>query len=148
MKRVYFTSIINAPRQTVWDAMIGPETYKDWTTPFAEGSYYDGSWEQGSRIRFLGPDGGGMVSVIDENRPLERIDIRHLGMIQNGVEDTESEEVKKWAPSHEIYELSDAPGGSGTEVHVELDVAPDWEGFMLETWPKALDRLKAISEAA
>lgn len=152
MKKAHFTTIINAPRQTVWDAMLGPETYKDWTSPFAEGSYYEGSWEQGSRIRFLGPDGsgsvGGMVSEIEENRPLERIAIKHLGMVQNGVEDTESEEVKKWAPAHEIYNFSDAPGGSGTEVHVEMDVSPEWEEFMLGAWPKALDRLKALSESA
>ena len=43
--------------------MLGPETYKRWTAPFCDGSYYTGSWEQGSQIRFLTPAGEGMVKI-------------------------------------------------------------------------------------
>jgi uncharacterized protein YndB with AHSA1/START domain len=144
-KTIHFSTLIEAPRQTVWDVMLEPETYKIWAAEFAEGSYFEGSWEEGARIRFLAADGqGGMTSVIAENRPLERISIRHLGMIQNGVEDTESEEVRAWAPVYESYTFSDS--GSATELKVDMDVAPDWEGYMLETWPKALARLKALCE--
>lgn len=42
---------INAPVAVVWEVMFGAESYTRWTAAFAEGSYYDGSWSQGSRIK-------------------------------------------------------------------------------------------------
>ena len=65
MKKLVFTTFIDAPRETVWDRMLAPATYERWTAAFAEGSRFEGSWAEGARIRFLGPDGsGGMVSMI------------------------------------------------------------------------------------
>ena len=68
MKKINFSEKINATPKKVWDTMLGDATYRDWTTAFAEGSYYEGSWELGKEIRFLSPQGGGMVAVIAERR--------------------------------------------------------------------------------
>ena len=46
-----------------------PDTYRDWTSAFAEGSHFVGSWEEGARILFLGPSGDGMVATIAARRP-------------------------------------------------------------------------------
>ena len=62
MKTMHFSTVIQAGRPTVWHAMLGPDSYRRWTAPFAEGSYYEGSWDQGATIRFLAPDGGGMMA--------------------------------------------------------------------------------------
>ena len=78
MKRLQFSIDIRAPRATVWRKMLEQESYRDWTSEFTEGSYYEGSWEQGSKIRFLSPGGEGMVAEIAESRPLEFVSIRHL----------------------------------------------------------------------
>ena len=145
MKTLHFTALVHAPRRVVWDTMLGPETYREWTSEFAPGSYFDGSWNQGERIRFPVPDGSGMISVIAENRPHEFLSIRHLGTIKGGVEDTESDEVKAWAQCFERYTLSDA--GSSTELGIAVDVPPAFEQFMDDTWPRALARLKALCEA-
>lgn len=91
MKSLRFATTIHAPRKAAWDAMLAPDTYRIWTGPFMEGSYYEGSWEKGARIRFLAPDGRGMASVIEENRLHEFLSIKHLGMIKDGVEDLESD---------------------------------------------------------
>lgn len=101
MKTLHFTTLIHASREAVWNVMFAPETYKIWTAEFSEGSYFEGSWAKGERIRFLSPDGCGMTSVIAENRPHEFLSIRHLGIIKDGVEDTESEEARSWAPAYE-----------------------------------------------
>ncbi|HSP92676.1 MAG TPA: hypothetical protein VLN08_17305 [Vicinamibacterales bacterium] len=61
MKTLQFAIDIRASRQTVWDTMLALDTYRVWTAEFAEGSYYEGSWEQGARIRFLVPSGPGHV---------------------------------------------------------------------------------------
>jgi hypothetical protein len=112
------------------------------------GSWYEGSWEQGSTIRFLGPgeDGqlGGMISRVKENRPHEYISIEHLGIIQDGKEDTTSDEVKKWVPAFENYSFRDRNGG--TELRVDMDIDEGHRKMFEETWPKALDKLKALAE--
>ncbi|TDM08107.1 MAG: ATPase [Ideonella sp. MAG2] len=144
MKTLTFDITINAPRTTVWDTMLGPETYKAWTRAFCEGSHYLGSWESGAKIRFLAPSGDGMSSVIAENRPYEFVSIRHIGMIENGVEDTTSDKVLAWAPAYENYRFEDTPGGC--KVTVSLDTAEEWAPYMLDTFPKALALLKSLCE--
>ncbi len=85
VKRIQFTVEINAPVSVVWRHVTSPESYRIWTSAFAEGSHFKGSWEQGSKIQFLSPSGDGMVAEIAENRGNEFISIRHLGFIANGV---------------------------------------------------------------
>lgn len=146
MKTLHFTTLIDAPRQAVWDAMLAPESYKAWTAEFSEGSYYEGSWNKGEEIRFLSPEGSGMLAVIAENRPYEFVSIKHLGMVYNGVPDTESDAARSWAPVFENYTFLSV--GASTDLRVDVDVLPDWEEFMLDKWPKALAILKQICEAS
>jgi hypothetical protein len=144
MKTLHFSVVIDAPRPHVWYCMLGPETFKQWTAPFAEGSYFEGSWEQGERIRFLTPNGEGMTSTIVENRPYEFVSIKHLGIVKDGVEDTESEAARAWTPAYENYTFFDR--SDSTELRIDVDVAPDYEDYMNTAWPRALERLKALCE--
>jgi hypothetical protein len=145
MKTLHFSTIVNAKRDAVWNAMLAPETYKLWTAEFAEGSYFEGSWNKGDKIRFLSPDGNGITSVIAENRPYEFISIKHLGIIKDGVENTESDEARSWTPAFENYSFSDV--GPSTEIKVDMDITPEYEDYMTRVWPKALAKLKVICEA-
>jgi len=144
MKTLTFETTIHAPRAEVWTAMLDPEGYKAWTAAFCEGSHYVGSWEQGADIRFLAPSGDGMIAVIAENRPHEFVSIRHLGMIENGVDDLSSDKVRAWMPAYENYRFADVPGGC--RVTVSLDTAAEYEQYMLDTYPKALALLKQLCE--
>ena len=144
VKRVQFHTTIRAPAAVVWEVMLGPETYPRWTKAFAEGSYFEGDWSQGSRIRFLVPPGDGMVAEIAESRPHEFVSIRHLGFIANGMEDTESASVRAWAPAYENYTLT--PVEEGTRIVVDQDVTQEFEACMRETWPKAFELLRKLCE--
>lgn len=144
MKTLQFKTVIAAPAEKVWDTMIDRESYPKWTEPFCDGSYFEGSWSQGERIRFLAPSGGGMVAVIAENRPHELISIKHIGVVKDGVDDTTSDAVKSWAPAYEKYWFTAVPGG--TEVTIEQDVDTGFEKFMTDAWPKALAELKTLCE--
>jgi len=144
MASQHFSTRIDAPRQRVWDLMLGPETFSRWAGEFAEGSYYEGSWEAGQKIRFLTPDGRGLTAVIAENRPFETVAIRHRGIVDHGVDDTDSDAVHAWATADERYTFVDVDGG--TEVRVDMDVPPDFPADMADTWPRALARLKALCE--
>ncbi|NQX39996.1 Uncharacterized conserved protein YndB, AHSA1/START domain [Pedobacter steynii] len=144
MKKLEFKILIDAPREKVWDVIIGKDTYPQWTAPFAEGSKAETDWKKGSRAVFSSGNGDGMVSEIAENIPYEFLSIRHLGMITNGVEDLDSEEIKKWSGSLEDYRLRDV--GGKTEWKVEMDTAGEWEDYMNKTWPLALQKAKELAE--
>lgn len=149
MQKLHFSILINAPKDKVWHAMLDDQPYREWTKEFNEGSYYKGSWEKGSKILFLGPDPntgeeGGMVSRIAENKPYEFISIEHLGLVQNGVEDTTSEEARKWAPAFENYTFNDKDGA--TEVLVDIDVEDEHVQMFNEMWLKGLLKLKELAE--
>lgn len=142
MKTLEFGFVIDADRETVWNTMFTLDTYEKWASAFCEGSTFEGSWDEGARICFLGPGGDGMMSVIAESRPHEFLSIKHLGEIKNGVEDTKSE----WASCFENYHLTDL--GGSTEVRVVTDTLGDFEEFMTDAWPRALATLKSLSESA
>ncbi|RMF59106.1 MAG: SRPBCC domain-containing protein [Calditrichaeota bacterium] len=144
LKQLQFSILIHAPVKVVWDKMLGAETYTRWTAPFTEGSYFEGEWDEGSKIKFLSPSGDGMIAEIAENRPHEFISIRHIGFIVDGVEDTESDSVRSWAPAYENYTFQEQP--EGTLLTIDQDVTPDFEEYMKEVWPKALQILKQLCE--
>jgi uncharacterized protein YndB with AHSA1/START domain len=143
-KKLDFSISIAAPRRKVWEAMLGPDGYRVWTAAFMEGSHFVGSWEKGAKIRFLAPNGEGMASEIADNRPFEFVSIRHVGIVKDGVVDTTSPEAVAWAPAFENYSFADE--GAGTKLKVELDTVPQYEQYMRDTFPKALDLLKKLCE--
>ena len=148
MEKLKFSIKINAPREKVYKMMLEDESYRKWTEPFCPGSYAETDWKKGSKALFLGPDQegkfSGMVSRIEENIPNEYVSIEHLGVVNNGIEDTESDAVKSWKGAMENYTFRDADGG--TEVMVDIDVDDNYVKMFNEMWPKALQKLKEISE--
>jgi uncharacterized protein YndB with AHSA1/START domain len=151
MQKLHFSITINAPKEKVWHAMLDDEPYREWTKVFSEGSRFEGSWEKGSKILFLGPDPetgeeGGMVSRIADNIPYEFLSIEHLGIIVNGVEDTTSEEAAKWTPAFENYTFTEKDGV--TELLVDMDINDEYVDMFNKMWPDALGRIKEIAERA
>ncbi len=149
MKTLRFSTTINAPRKKVWHTMLDDAPYRDWTSAFNPGSFYRGDWSEGSKILFLGPDPttgteGGMVSRIAENRLYEFISVEHLGVVQDGIEDTTSELAREWAPAYENYTFRERDGA--TEVQVDIDVTDDHASMFEQMWPRALSRLKQLAE--
>ena len=147
MEKLNFSITINAPKEKVWEAVTTDELYRIWTEPFCEGSYFKGDWNEDSKILFIAPGekgDAGMVSRIKESRPYDFISIEHLGMINNGVEDTASDEVKKWAGALENYTFKDVDGG--TEFFVEMDADDEYKDMMNTMWPNALQKLKEVCE--
>lgn len=149
MERQNFSILISAPKEIVWHTMLDDQTYREWTKAFMPGSYYKGDWQEGSKMLFLGPDPdtgeeGGMVSRVKAVRPYECVSVEHLGIVANGVEDTTSDEARKWTPALETYSLREAP--EGTEVSVEADAADEYKAMFEEQWPKALESLKRLAE--
>ena len=60
LKKVSFSTSINAPKNKVWDILWYDETYRKWTSVFMEGSSAQSDWNEGSRIYFTDGKGSGM----------------------------------------------------------------------------------------
>lgn len=149
MKKIEQKIFIKAPKKIVWDVMFQKNTYSEWTKAFNEDSRYEGDWSEGTKMRFIGTDEnkeneGGMLSVIEKNIPHEYISIKHIGIIENGVEDTTSEKAKSWAGAYENYSFVEKNGE--TEVLIEQDMDEKYFEEFKEMWKKALVRLKNLVE--
>jgi hypothetical protein len=151
MKKLQFKVNINAHVTKVYDFMLGinsKSTYEQWTALFNPTSTYEGTWDKGNKILFIGVDEkgekGGMVSRIVENIPKRFVSIQHYGLYQADKEITEGPEVEKWANGFENYSFEENIGA--TTLTVDLDTTEDFLDYMNETYPKALDKLKEICE--
>ena len=152
MEKLQFKVSINAPVNKVYDTMLGMSqkaTYEQWTALFNPTSTYEGNWEKGSKMLFVGTDEkgekGGMVSEIADNIPNRFVSIRHYGLLQGNAEITEGPDVEKWANGLENYSFEEVDGS--TKVIVELDTTEDFLDYMNQTYPNALEKLKELCEA-
>lgn len=151
MTKLQFKVSINAPVAKIFDCMLGlssKSTYEQWTALFNPTSTYEGSWDKGSKILFVGVDEkgekGGMVSRIVENIPNQFVSIQHYGLVNAGKEITEGPEVEKWANGFENYSIEDSNGK--VSVTIDIDTIDDFVSYMNEAYPKALNKLKEICE--
>ncbi len=146
MIKVNFSAAIHAPKQRVWYILWEKSFYEQWTSLFSEGSTVktDG-WKEGSMVQFLGPNENGMVSMVVANKPNEYMSFRHLGIVKDGVEDTTSDEAKGWAGAMENYTLKEENGI--TALTVEMETTEEYKDYFNNKWPKALAKVKELSEA-
>jgi hypothetical protein len=151
MKKLQFDIKINAPVDKVYDVMLGISnisTYEQWTSLFNPTSTYEGSWNKGDKIHFIGVDEngekGGMVSEIAENILNRFVSIRHYGLLKGDKEITEGPEVEKWACGFENYTFDEINGMS--VLSVEVDTPDDFVDYMNQSYPLALVKLKEICE--
>ncbi|SCY75896.1 SRPBCC family protein [Flavobacterium caeni] len=151
MQQLQFKKDIHAPAQKVYETMLGLKdkaSYEYWTAAFNPTSTYEGNWEKGSKILFVGTDEngkkGGMVSEVAEHRPADFVSIRHYGFLDGDTEITTGEQVEKWAGGHENYRFEEHNGT--TTVTVEMDTVEDYLDYFHNTYPKALEKLKEVSE--
>lgn len=151
MKTLQYSISIKAPASKVFDIMLGlsqKSTYEQWTFLFNPTSSYEGTWEKGSKILFVGIDEqgqkGGMVSRIAENIPNRFISIQHYGLLSAGKEITEGPEVEKWANGFENYSFEE--NNDITTLTVDLDTTEEFVDYMNEHYPEALNKLKELCE--
>lgn len=123
-------------------------TYEQWTALFNPTSTYEGSWEKGQKMLFVGVDEngekGGMVSRIADHVPNQFVSIQHYGLVKGSEEITTGPEVEKWANGLENYTFEESNGV--TTITIDLDTADEFEDYMNEFYPQALNKLKEICE--
>lgn len=153
MNRKVFQVSVNAPKEKCSDFMLGltdKSTYEQWTAIFNPTSTYDGSWEKGSKIKFVGVGENGkksgMVAKIAEHIPNEYVSIEHYGLLEDDVEIIEGPQVESWAGGQENYTFETV--GNATKITVAVDVTEDHDTWFDENYPLALEKLKEVIENA
>jgi uncharacterized protein YndB with AHSA1/START domain len=147
---LHFEIVIEAPADKVYKIMIDPLTYCRWTSAFNPKSTFEGSWEKGKKILFIGEDPnsggtGGMTSQIKENIRGRYISIESKGIVKDGIEITNGPEVEKWIGKMENYTFTEKDGRTILEIDIDSD--KEWSRYFQSTWPKALQVLKHMCEA-
>lgn len=146
--KLNFSITINAGVEKVYSNMIADKTYREWTAIFNPTSSYEGKWETGHKMLFVGlsetGERGGMVSLIKEARPNEFISIEHIGILAGDKEITDGPDVEAWGGAHENYTFTPVEGG--TLISVEMDTTEEYKSYFESTWPNALAKLKEICE--
>jgi hypothetical protein len=139
MKQLKYTVQINATPAKVWETLWNDATYRKWTAAFQEGSWYEGSLEEGSIIRMFDPENNGMYNRVLKNLPEREMTFKHLGWIYDGVESPQD-----WEESTETYQLEDL--GGRTLLTAKVIALDEFVGFYESKFPKALQNIKDISE--
>ena len=142
LNQLHFNIDIDAPREKVWRVLWDDASFRDWSSVFAEGSYAVSDWKEGSTVQFIDPAGNnGMQAVIEKKRPNEYISFRHEAEIRNG-----KPEPATWSGAHENYTLTSSNGR--TMLKVDLDAPDEHRKMFDDKFPKALKRIKELSEVA
>ncbi|MBB4805767.1 hypothetical protein HNP38_001039 [Chryseobacterium defluvii] len=139
METLFFEVHINASPEKVWNVLWNDITYRQWTTAFTEGSFYQGSLEEGSIVKFFDPENNGMYSRVEKNVPDREMKFLHLGEIYDGVE-----QPQDWGEATESYILEETEEGTLLKGVIQTPV--EFKGFFEDRFPKALGIVKNLSE--
>jgi hypothetical protein len=139
MEILHFDIQINAEATKVWTVLWDDFSFRQWTSAFTEGSFYQGNLEKGSIIKFLDPKNNGMYSKIVQLIPNEVITFLHLGEIYEGVETP-----RDWGDATEKYILKEDE--NTTHLFVEIATSEEFKSFFEEKFPVALSNVKNLSE--
>jgi hypothetical protein len=145
MVTLSYTIDIKATAEKIWDILWDENTYREWTKFFSEGSQYRSDWKIHGRTYFLDASGeNGMVSTIESLRKPYEVVFKHLGMLENGVEDTNSKEVMEWSGSQEKYFLTEFEGY--TKLVGEVQTLETYEEHMKKGFENGFEVVRRLAE--
>lgn len=150
MNALQFKTVIDAPRQKVWDTLWNDATYREWTTVFTEGSRVITpgeetvtNWEKGGKVWFVDGNNHGMEALIADNQPNQFMSFQHLGELKDGQLVPEH----TYGENYENYTLNEADGKTELVVDLNMGEAPEsFTDYFNKTFPPALEKVKEIAE--
>lgn len=139
METLEYKIEINASPEKVWTVLWDDISYRQWTSAFTEGSFYIGTWEEDSMMKFFDPNNNGMYSRVLKNNPNKEMTFLHLGEIYDGVEVPQD-----WGDATESYILQETE--EGTKLTAKINTSEEFRGFFEDKFPNALQNVKNLAE--
>ncbi len=145
MKTLSYNIEIYATKEKIWDILFNPTTYSQWTHYFSPDSVLKTDWAVDGKTYFLAKNGDGMISTIDSIDHPNSVVFKHLGIIKDGVEDTNSKEVEDWSGLQEKYFLIDLV--DHVKLQAEVQTYEEYESIMNNGFEKGLAIIKQLAES-
>ena len=141
MKEMRFTIEIRAAKGKVWDTLWQDATLRQWAGIIDPGTYMVGELKKGSEVQYISGNGYGVTSLVEKIVPGEFLLLRHQADTQD---EGKREREKEWTGGEESYALAEKDGA--TTLTVAFGVPPELEEYFKTAYPKALERIKELSE--
>ncbi|MCF2490663.1 DinB family protein [Dyadobacter sp. CY347] len=135
---------VNAPKEQVWKTLISGDKNKIWFNAFSEGTQAQTDWQVGSKAIFMDESKNGIVGIIKVNKPAEELVTEYNGVINEGVENYDTEEAHSMNGFQEIYRLKEENGV--TQLDIQCDMGADYFEMMSDAWEHALVIVKELAE--
>lgn len=139
MKLLEYTIQINATPEKVWDVLFTQDNYKKWASAMNEGTYFEGTWEEGTIMKFLDPKNNGMYNLVEKNIPNKQLSMKHLGWILEG-----ELSPQDWEDSTLDYILE--PNENGTLLIGKVNSLDEFVDFFNSKYPKNFENIKNLAE--
>lgn len=136
-----FSIEINATKESIWNTLWQDETLREWAGIIDPGTHMVGELKEGNQIQFISGNGYGVTSLVEKLVPGEFLLLRHSADTQDS---GKRERENEWTGGEESYSLADKDGV--TTLNASFDVPPEMEEYFQENYPKALERVKVLSE--
>lgn len=140
MKQLEFSIEINASKEKVWNILWEDQSYRDWTSRFIPGSYYEGELKEGNDILFLSPGKHGLFAKVEKVIPFQSMHFVHFGLVIDGI--SQPKTFNEGAIEH--YDLFESE--LGTKITVSLRTEEEYIDYFNNSFPRALNAVKQLSE--
>ncbi|MDQ0477812.1 MULTISPECIES: SRPBCC domain-containing protein [Chryseobacterium] len=139
MRLLEFKIQINATPEKVWEVLFTQDAYQKWASAMNEGTYFEGTWEEGSVMKFLDPKNNGMYNKVIKNIPNRELSMKHLGWIFDG-----ELSPQDWEDSTISYFLE--PYENKTLLIGRVNSLDEFVDFFNTKYPKNFEKIKELSE--
>jgi uncharacterized protein YndB with AHSA1/START domain len=141
MKEMQFSIEINATKEKVWNTLWQDETFREWAGIIDPGTHMVGDLKEGNEVQYISGNGYGVTSLVEKLVPGEFLLLRHQADTQDA---GKRERDKEWTGGNESYTLTEKAGT--TTLTAVFDVPLEMEEYFKISYPKALERIKALAE--
>lgn len=135
---------ISAPKESVWEVLFSPKFINIWSSEFSEGTHVEGYWKLGGTVFFKDKNGDGLKGRVIDNQYCSLLRVEFVGVLKNGVEDPENEELDMWKGCVDAYILTEKDGV--TVLSIESEVPEKYFEPFKKPWDRSLRKIKQLSE--
>ncbi|MEM9674716.1 MAG: hypothetical protein ACFB15_04525 [Cyclobacteriaceae bacterium] len=147
MKELTYATIINKPKDFVFNKMTDKSVYPEWAKAWGDGMTYEGEWKKGAYMSYFDNSQGGTKVVFEEFKPNEYIRAKHIAMVNPDNMEVEltDQMMRKWIGSLEEYVFK-KENDSATKLEIIMTVDEAFQDMFDKAWPKALEYFKEVCE--